>query len=56
MDDPQAIRDARPDKSLTESRALSAFDPVGGGLTAYGTQTLNLDIKGEVGKVTVSTS
>lgn len=56
MSDPQALLDPRPDVSLQESRALSAFNPVGGGLTEYGTQTLNLDIKGEVGKVTVSTS
>lgn len=27
--DPQALRFPRPDDSLTESRALSAFDPVG---------------------------
>tara|TARA_R100000742_G_C4252920_1_gene71059 strand:- start:23 stop:367 length:345 start_codon:yes stop_codon:yes gene_type:complete len=56
MDDPQAIRDARPDKSLTESRSLAAWNPVGGGSDLYGTETLGLDIKGEVGKVTVSTS
>jgi hypothetical protein len=56
MQDPQAIRNPRPDASLEESRSLSAFDPVGGGSEAYGTETLGLDIKGEVGKVTVSTS
>jgi hypothetical protein len=41
---------------LTESRALAAWNPVGGGSELYGTETLGLDIKGEVGKVTVSTS
>ena len=56
MSDPQALRNPRPDKNFAESRSLSAFDPVGGGSTDYGTETLNLDIKGEVGKVTVSTS
>ena len=56
MQDPQAIRNPRPDVSLTESRSLSAWDPVGGGSELYGTETLGLDIKGEVGKVTVSTS
>ena len=54
--DAQALRNPRPDKNFAESRSLSAFDPVGGGLTEYGTETLGLDIKGEVGKVTVSTS
>jgi hypothetical protein len=56
MQDPQAIRNPRPDVSLTESRSLSAWNPVGGGSELYGTETLGLDIKGEVGKVTVSTS
>ena len=56
MQDPQAIRNPRPEVGLVESRALAAFNPVGGGLTEYGTETLGLDIKGEVGKVTVSTS
>jgi len=56
MQDPQAIRNPRPDVSLTESRALAAWNPVGGGSELYGTETLGLDIKGEVGKVTVSTS
>ena len=54
--DRQALRNPRPDKNFAESRSLSAFDPVGGGSTDYGTETLNLDIKGEVGKVTVSSS
>ena len=54
--DAQALRNPSPDKNFAESRSLSAFDPVGGGSTDYGTETLNLDIKGEVGKVTVSTS
>jgi len=56
MNDPQAIRNPRPDVSLTESRALAAWNPVGGGSELYGTETLGLDIKGEVGQVTVSTS
>ena len=56
MQDPQAIRNPRPDVSLTESRSLAAWNPVGGGSELYGTETLGLDIKCEVGKVTVSTS
>jgi len=56
MQDPQAIRNPRPDVGLTESRSLAAWNPVGGGSELYGTETLGLDIKGEVGQVTVSTS
>jgi len=56
MNDPQAIRNPRPDVGLTESRSLAAWNPVGGGSELYGTETLGLDIKGEVGQVTVSTS
>lgn len=29
VNDPQALRNPRPDQSLEESRALAAFDPVG---------------------------
>tara|TARA_R100001594_G_scaffold24026_1_gene47062 strand:- start:13072 stop:13416 length:345 start_codon:yes stop_codon:yes gene_type:complete len=54
--DAQALRNPRPDKNFSESRSLAAWNPVGGGSELYGTETLGLDIKGEVGKVTVSTS
>ena len=56
MNDPQALLDPRPDNNLSESRSLAAWNPVGGGSELYGTETLGLDIKSEVGKVTVSTS
>tara|TARA_R110002020_G_scaffold473239_2_gene702273 strand:+ start:2316 stop:2660 length:345 start_codon:yes stop_codon:yes gene_type:complete len=53
MSDPQALRNPRPDLSLEDSRRLGAFDPVGGGVTQFGSRTLGLDITGEVGEVTV---
>ena len=55
LDDPQALRNARPDQSLDESRRLFAFDPVGGGNTALGSRTVGLDMFGEVGTVKVGT-
>jgi|TARA_Y100001963_G_scaffold54544_1_gene76377 hypothetical protein len=56
MDDPQALRNPRPDQSLDESRKFFAFDPVGGGVTSLGSRTVGLDIEAEVGRVTVTTS
>ena len=47
VDDPKAIRNPRPD------RGLFAFDPVGGGVTAFGSRTVGLDIEAQSGKVTV---
>ena len=55
MDDPQALRDPRPDTGEAESRKLSAWDPVGGANSALGSRTVGLDITAAVGKVTVST-
>lgn len=52
--DDQTLDDPRPDTSQTESRALFAFDPVGGGLTEYGTFTVGLGMSGHSGKVAVS--
>jgi hypothetical protein len=54
--DPQALRFPRPDKDLTESRALFAWNPVGGGNTALGSSTVGLDMEGLVGRVTVEIS
>lgn len=54
MDDPQALQNPRPDTTLDNSRALTAWNPVGGGVTAQGSRTVGLDIQGQVGKVTVS--
>jgi|TARA_R110001583_G_scaffold101153_1_gene247514 hypothetical protein len=53
--DPEALRNARPDGSLAESRKLYAFNPVGGGNSALGSRTVGLDIAAAVGRVTVST-
>ena len=55
VDDPQALRNPRPDQSLEESREVFAWNPVGGGVTALGSRTVGLDITGEIGKVTVVT-
>ena len=52
--DPQVLPNPRPDTSVTESRSLWAWNPVGGGLTEYGTRTVGLDMSAEVGRVTVS--
>src|SRR6056300_873054 len=54
--DAQALRNPRPDKDLVESRALSAWNPVGGGNSALGSRTVGLDMEGMVGRVTVETS
>ena len=56
MADPQALRNPRPDTAQDESRRLSAWDPIGGGVTAFGSRTVGVDIRGEVGfiKVTIS--
>jgi hypothetical protein len=54
--DPQALRNPRPDKELTESRGLPAWNPVGGGVSEFGSRTVGLDISGRVGMVTVEIS
>jgi hypothetical protein len=55
-DDPQALRNPRPDKGQDASRRLYAWDPIGGGVTELGSRTVGLDMHGEVGfiKVTIS--
>ena len=55
VDDPQALRNPRPDQSLQESRKFFAWNPVGGGVTALGSRTVGLDIEGQIGNVTVTT-
>ena len=55
-DDPQALRNPRPDRGLAASRRFSAFNPIGGGITELGSSTLGLDMFGKVGKLTVTTS
>tara|TARA_R100001082_G_scaffold66430_1_gene37530 strand:- start:277 stop:618 length:342 start_codon:yes stop_codon:yes gene_type:complete len=53
--DPQNLYNARVDTSRAGSTTYASFDPIGGGVTAFGSSTMGLDIKGEVGKLTVST-
>lgn len=55
VNDPQALRNPRPDQSLQESRKFFAWNPVGGGVTALGSRTVGLDITGQIGNVTVVT-
>jgi len=52
--DDQTLDDPRPDKELAVSRALSAWNPVGGGLTVFGSRTVGMDINAAVGTVSVS--
>tara|TARA_R110000751_G_scaffold44972_2_gene102469 strand:- start:368 stop:733 length:366 start_codon:yes stop_codon:yes gene_type:complete len=62
VDDPQAIRDPRPDQSLGDSGNTSSRDiqwgwnPVGGGNDPYNLTPNNLRAVGSVGQVTVTTS
>jgi|TARA_R110001583_G_scaffold20381_6_gene78642 hypothetical protein len=62
VDDPQAIRDPRPDRSLGESGDNSSRDiywgwnPVGGGANPYNLTPNPLQAVGAVGDVTVTTS
>lgn len=55
VDDPEALRNPRPDQSMAESRQFFAWNPVGGGITALGSRTVGLDMTGKVGTVTVVT-
>ena len=52
--DKQTLEDPRPDQNLAESRALSAWNPVGGGITEFGSRTVGLDMSVHVGQVTVT--
>ena len=53
-DDPKPLKNPRPDPDLKTSRAMSAWNPVGGGVTEFGSRTVGLDMSAEVGRVTVS--
>ena len=62
VDDPQALRDPRPDQSLGDSGNTSSRDiqwgwnPVGGGVDPYELTPNILLITGSVGQVTVTTT
>ena len=59
VDDPQAIRDPRPDRSLGDSGDFSSraiqwgWDPVGGGRDPFGLTPNDLVANGKIGTVTV---
>lgn len=55
VDDPRPLRNPRPDPALAESRRLFSWDPVGGGVYAFGNETLGLKATSAVGQVTVNT-
>jgi len=52
--DGQSLSNPRPDKEIAVSRGLSAWNPVGGGVTEMGSRTVGLDTSVKVG--TVSTA
>jgi len=53
--DPQTLFNARVDTGEESSTSYYAFNPVGGGMKEFGSSTMGLDIKGEVGTVKVIT-
>ena len=46
----------RVDTGRKSSTSYYSFNPIGGGMDQFGSSTMGLSIKGEVGKLTVSTS
>ena len=48
-----SLRNPRPEVNLEESRSLSAWAPVGGGVTEFGSRTLGLDLSVIAGKVSI---
>lgn len=55
-EDSNALRNARPESNLADSRRLSAWNPIGGGVTSLGSRTVGLTMHGQTGflKVTIS--
>ena len=51
--DPQNLYNPRVDTGEKESTTYVAFNPVGGGVTEFGSSTMGLDITAELGKVKV---
>ena len=56
INDPQALYNSRPDTGESASTRYSAFNPIGGGVTAFGSSTMGLTMTAKLGKITVSTS
>ena len=54
--DPQALFRARPDTGKDQSARYYAWNPIGGGMSQFGSSTMNLKMTGELGKIEVSTS
>ena len=54
--DNESLYNPRVDTGEKESTSYFAFNPIGGGVTEFGSSTMGLSIKGEIGKITVSTS
>ena len=54
--DPQSLYNARVDTGRNTSTRYVAWNPIGGGVTDFGSSTMGLTMKGKVGKLTVSTS
>ena len=54
--DEQSLKNPRPDIAQEESRILSAWNPVGGGITEFGSRTLGLEMELNIGKVTIEVS
>jgi hypothetical protein len=52
--DPQTLEDPRPDRELLPSQALFAWNPVGGGVTEFGSRTVGLDVLIRTGRVSAS--
>ena len=52
--DPQTLQNPRPDRDLESSRSLPAWNPVGGGVTEFGSRTVGLDLLIRTGRVSVS--
>jgi hypothetical protein len=52
--DPQTLQDPRPDREIVTSRGLFSWNPVGGGVTEFGSRTVGLDLLIRTGKVSAS--
>ena len=57
LNDPQALKNPRPQTDLQASRGISGFNPIGGWNSAFGDCNLNnMVLKGEIGNLKITTS
>lgn len=57
LNDPEALRNPRPQNDLEASRGLFGFNPIGGWNSAYGDSSLsNMVLKGNIGNLKITTS